>query len=150
MEKSDTQVLMDAIADVAGAVSALAVHVDERFDALDARVGGLEERVGGLEERIGGIEERIGGIEGRLDGIEERMDGTEERILGLTKEMRSGFESVDRRLSSLEDNVEAINTTLDSLLEGDTLGRDHITLTRPEYDALTSSCNLPNRFMSRA
>lgn len=64
----------------------------------------------------------------------------------LTQEMREGFSKVDKRLCSLEDEVKAISTTLDSLIEGTTIGTENIMLTRPEYDSLMEGAHLPNRF----
>jgi hypothetical protein len=85
-------------------------------------------------------------VDGRFDAMESRMDGMEERIDTLTKEVRSGFEKLDTRLSGVEDEVKAISVTLDKQLEDNALGKDHITLTRKEYDVVVDTVHLPNRF----
>jgi hypothetical protein len=78
--------------------------------------------------------------------VDERMDGMEERMANLTQEVRSRFDKVELRLDSLEESVGAMSRALDTITEGDVLGKEHITLTRPEYDALVTVAHLPNRF----
>ena len=69
-----------------------------------------------------------------------------EHLEANTKEVRTGFERLDRRLLDVQEEITALANTVDSLIEGDTLGRKHITLTRDEYDAFVALTKLPNRF----
>ncbi|MCU7866445.1 MAG: hypothetical protein KZQ92_21025 [Candidatus Thiodiazotropha sp. (ex Lucinoma borealis)] len=61
-----------------------------------------------------------------------------EAIASLTQETRTGFEKLDMRLARVEDELMALSKTVDSLIEGDTLGKEHITL--------MDTAHLPNRF----
>ncbi len=78
--------------------------------------------------------------------VTEHIAALSEDLAEFKVEVRGRFDRMDDRFVSLEDNVEGINRSLDTLLEGDTLGKEHITLTRPEYDTMVDSLNLPNRF----
>ena len=127
MDKTDKQEILEAIATFSTQV---------------------EERMGGMEQRMGGMEERMSGVEQHIGGMEERMDGTEERIGSLVQEMRRGFDGVDKRLTAVEDSIAGMTKSLDTILEGDVLGKDHITLERHEYDTMVDSLHLPNRFES--
>jgi hypothetical protein len=108
------------------------------------------EAIAMLASQVGGIDDHMTGLEGRMTGLENRMGGMEDRLDEFMKETRTRFDGVDRRLDSLEETVGAMSTSLDTLLEGDVLGKDHITLTRPEYNSLMHVANLPNRFEESA
>lgn len=69
-----------------------------------------------------------------------------EHNAATVKEVRSGFEKLDKRLLGIEEELSALSKTVDTLIEGDVLGSRHITLTRKEYDAFVAQVNLPNRF----
>jgi hypothetical protein len=89
-------------------------------------------------------------VDGRFDAMETCIDDMEGRVDALTKEVRSGYEKLGVRLSSVEDEVKAISTTLDKQLEGNALGKDHITLTRKEYDVVVDAIHLTNSFTAPA
>lgn len=92
------------------------------------------------------LNSRFDKLESRFDSFEKRFDGLEERVGSLNMEMRSGFEKIDTRLINLEEEVVALSKTVDDLIEGDTLGKRHIMLTREEYDAIVTFTKFPNRF----
>jgi phage-related tail protein len=77
-----------------------------------------------------------------LDSIATIADA----VASLTEEVRTGFEKLDTRLARVEEELAALSKSVDGLLEGDTLGTEHITLTRAEYDKFTELAHLPNRF----
>jgi len=85
-------------------------------------------------------------VDERIDGMEQRMGDMEDRMLGLTQEVRAGYEKLDARLLDVEEAVEGLSRSMDIITEGDVLGKEHITLTRPEYDTIVTSLHLPNRF----
>lgn len=78
--------------------------------------------------------------------ILEAISAIGEDLTEFKAEVRSGFEGIDRRLVSLEDKGDGIEKSLDEILDGNVLGKNHITLTRPEYDTMVESLHLPNRF----
>ena len=141
MDKTDKQEILDAF-------SKHTVSVDERINTNKQEIlDAFSKHTISVDERINTNKQEILDAFTKLTAhVEERMDSMEERIGGLAQEMRAGFENVDRRLVTLEESVDAMSTTLDTLLEGDVLGKEHITLTRPEYDTLVTSLHLPNRF----
>jgi len=69
-----------------------------------------------------------------------------DQFTGFRDEVRGRFDQVESQLSVLDDNMKALNSTIDTLIEGDTLGKEHITLTRGEYDALVKAAGISNRF----
>ncbi|MBP9760439.1 MAG: hypothetical protein KBD24_03705 [Candidatus Pacebacteria bacterium] len=141
MEKTDKQEILEAFAKHTASV-------DERIDTNKREIlEAFTTHVTSVDERIDTNKREILEAFTKLTAhVEDRMDSIEERMGGLAQEMRAGFESIDRRLVALEETVGAMSTTLDSLLEGDVLGKEHITLTRPEYDTIVTSLHLPNRF----
>ncbi|MCP4901868.1 MAG: hypothetical protein GY906_33300 [bacterium] len=78
--------------------------------------------------------------------ILEAILAISEDLAEFKMESRGRFDRLDERLVSLEEKVDGIEKSLDEVLEGDVLGRNHITLTRPEYDTIVESVHLPNRF----
>jgi len=100
------------------AFAQLTAHVDTRIDDLEERMGGMEARMGGMEERMG----------------------------ALTQEVRAGYQRLDERLCDVEESVQALSRAVDTITEGDVLGKQNITLTRPEYDTMVTSLHIPNRF----
>ena len=92
-------------------------------------------------------QELLSAIKDVANAVAAFADHVEERFTELTREMRSGYEKLDRRLEAVEESTAAMSETIDKLLEGDTRGTGYITLTRPEYDAVTSGLQIPNRFL---
>jgi chromosome segregation ATPase len=86
---------------------------------LAEAVGGNNDRLDRFEGRLDRTEGRLDRIEGRLDRIEGRLDRIETRIVeefGEIKAMiRLSFGELDRRIRSLEGDVNSLRERLEKL-----------------------------------
>jgi hypothetical protein len=98
-----------------------------------------------LEKRFSVIDKRFSVLEKQI--VELRND-LQTQITENHRELRGDIRAIYSRQDSLESAVHANGVALDTLLEGDTLGKKHITFTRPEYDKTMDVIDMPNRFVA--
>jgi chromosome segregation ATPase len=94
-------------------------HFSVVSEGLRSEIHLLAEAVGGNNDRLDRFDGRLDRTEGRLDGIEGRLDRIESRIVeefGEIKAMiRLSFGELDRRIRSLEGDVNSLRERLEKL-----------------------------------
>jgi len=162
--------LAETVSGLTGTVSELAETVSglvETVSELAGIVSKLTGTVSGLTGTVSGLVETVSELAGIVSKLAEKMDA---EFASLRKEMRQGFEVMDRKIDSVEENFAAkvqfeigkledrtfspeekediINTVrvINKQWEEDETGARHITLTRKEYDAASQAQGFPSRF----
>ena len=107
----------------------LSLHTELKSD-----ISRLEDK---FTNKFTSIETRFGDFEARFTNIETRFNGVESQLERLENASFTPSEKKD---------VLAMVHQYNNRLEDEVLGKQDITLTRPEYDATATATGFPNRF----
>ena len=126
--------------------------MDRRFESIEGRFKSISGRFDDMDGRFEAVDQQFLDLAQLVEFIARNLSDFQQEVKGSVRELRGDVNELSKGMftpdekKSILDTVELINDRL----ADDVLGKGSITLTRPEYDTLTESVRLPNRFLQPA
>lgn len=78
--------------------AAVSDKIEQQLNRMEAMMVQLTDVVGNTNKRIDDVNNRFENVEKRLGSVEKRLDSVENQMHDLTKEVRAGFATLEKRM----------------------------------------------------
>lgn len=130
------------IDDLAGKVDGLAKTIDDLAVLMQTGFEAVRGEIQAVDKKVDAVDKKVDTVDKKADSIKVLLEARMDRQFD---ELRERTFDPDQK-----EGIVAVIDAYNQGLEDAALGKENITLTRPEYDATALATGFPNRFTAKA
>ena len=101
-------IILDKVEKILQQILENQLFMQNQMNKVEEKMGTMEEKMGTMEEKMGIMDEKMGTMEEKMGTMEKKIGIMDEKIDSNHKEVMERLDGVEKRLSKVEGNQDAI------------------------------------------